>query len=150
MGSAPAAHFLRYSGGSHSDCVILNERGERVGSSSGPGTNPWSNIGFEGAARELATMVVEAKREGGIPQDKSLDSLVGVSPGQLCQPLSLSTHTQGMALSGGEQEEGQRRIVEGISRSHPHTASHYHVCTDTFGSIATAFPSGRETSGEPG
>ena len=29
------------SGGSHSDCVILNEKGETVGASSGGGTNPW-------------------------------------------------------------------------------------------------------------
>ena len=47
-----------------------------------------------------------------------------------------------MSLSGGEQEEAQRRIVEGLKTSHPNTSKHYHVCTDTFGSIATAFPNG--------
>lgn len=47
-----------------------------------------------------------------------------------------------MALSGGEQEEAQRRIVREIKASHPNTSKHYHVCTDTFGSIATAFPNG--------
>jgi N-acetylglucosamine kinase len=109
-------------GGSHSDCVILNERGEQVGSSSGPGTNPWG-LGFDRAVEELATMVKKAKTDAGIPQDKPLDSL-------------------GMALSGGEQAEAQRRIAEGITSKHPNTASLYHVSTDTFGSIATAFPKG--------
>ena len=47
-----------------------------------------------------------------------------------------------MALSGGEQALAQQRIIEGITSSHPLTARHYHVCTDTFGSIATAFPNG--------
>ena len=47
-----------------------------------------------------------------------------------------------MALSGGEQTEAKQRIIEGITSSHPLTARHYHVCTDTFGSIATAFPNG--------
>jgi N-acetylglucosamine kinase len=47
-----------------------------------------------------------------------------------------------MALSGGEQAEAQRRIAEGITSKHPNTASLYHVSTDTFGSIATAFPKG--------
>ncbi|CAI8047731.1 N-acetyl-D-glucosamine kinase [Geodia barretti] len=68
-------------------------------------------------------MVKKAKTDAGIPQDKPLDSL-------------------GMALSGGEQAEAQRRIAEGMTSKHPNTASVHHVCTDTFGSIATAFPKG--------
>ena len=56
--------------------MILNERGERVGSSAGPGTNPWI-IGFEVAAEELAKMVVAAKEDAGIPRDQPLQSLVG-------------------------------------------------------------------------
>ena len=48
-----------------------------------------------------------------------------------------------MALSGGEQEEAQRRIMEGIKSTYPHSSKHYHVCTDTYGSIATAFPNGK-------
>lgn len=49
---------------------------------------------------------------------------------------------QGMSLSGGEQPEAQKKIIEGLQTSHAHTSKHYHVCTDTFGSIATAFPNG--------
>lgn len=65
-------------------------------------------------------------------------------PFTLCVRWSVTGYhaTQGLALSGGEQEEAQRRIAEGIGQAHPHTASQYHVCTDTFGSIATAFPCG--------
>lgn len=48
-----------------------------------------------------------------------------------------------MALSGGEQQEAQRRIEDGLRDSH--TSIHYHVCTDTYGSIATAFPNGTST-----
>ena len=50
---------------------------------------------------------------------------------------------QGMSLSGGEQLEAQERIVTGLTTLHPHTSTHYHICTDTFGAIATA------SSGEP-
>ena len=34
--------------------------------------------------------------------------------------------------------EAQERIVTGLTTLHPHTSTHYHVCTDTFGAIATA------------
>ena len=72
--------------------MILNERGERVGSSAGPGTNPWI-IGFEVAAEELAKMVVAAKEDAGIPRDQPLESLVGPPLNALlcatCMSLSL-------------------------------------------------------------
>ena len=47
-----------------------------------------------------------------------------------------------MSLSGGEMEEAQERIVAGLKSSFPNTSKNLHVCTDTFGSIATAFPNG--------
>ena len=49
---------------------------------------------------------------------------------------------QGMSLSGGEMPEAQERIAAGLKSDFPNTSKHYHVCTDTFGSIATAFPNG--------
>ena len=39
-------------------------------------------------------------------------------------------------------EEAQERIVAGLKSSFPNTSKNLHVCTDTFGSIATAFPNG--------
>ncbi len=47
-----------------------------------------------------------------------------------------------MSLSGGELTEAQERIVAGLKEKYPNTSQHYYVCTDTFGSIATAFASG--------
>lgn len=93
---------------------------------------------------EISRMVLKAKKEAGISHDTPLQSLVSsclLSP-QCCVWGYCVLPTQGMALSGGEQEEAQRRIKEGIKCSHPHTSTHYHVCTDTYGSIATAFPNG--------
>ena len=49
---------------------------------------------------------------------------------------------QGMSLSGGEMPEAQERIVAGLKETFPNISKDYHVCTDTFGSIATAFPNG--------
>ena len=47
-----------------------------------------------------------------------------------------------MSLSGGEMPEAQERIVSGLEASCPDVSKTLHVCTDTFGSIATAFPNG--------
>ncbi len=47
-----------------------------------------------------------------------------------------------MSLSGGEMPEAQMRIMSGLKKSFPNGSQNYHVCTDTFGSIATAFPNG--------
>lgn len=49
-----------------------------------------------------------------------------------------------MALSGGEMREAQQRIMEGLKKTFPNASMNYHVCTDTFGSIATAFPNGKK------
>jgi N-acetylglucosamine kinase len=84
---------------------------------------PLKLSGFDKTVAEISRLVVEAKKAAGISHDTPLDSL-------------------GMALSGGEQEEAQQKIVKGIRDAHPHTSKHYHVCTDTYGSIAAAFPHG--------
>lgn len=51
---------------------------------------------------------------------------------------------QGMALSGGEMAEAQERIMADLRSKFPNTSKNYHVCTDTFGSIATGFPNGMD------
>lgn len=109
-------------GGTQSDAVILSASGEVVGQASGPGTNPWQ-VGFEQCVASISAMVAEAKRDAGLDPNQPLETL-------------------GMSLSGGEQPEAQKKIIEGLQTSHAHTSKHYHVCTDTFGSIATAFPNG--------
>lgn len=54
-----------------------------------------------------------------------------------------------MALSGGEMLEAKQRILEGLKTDFPNTSKSYHVCTDTFGSIATAFPNGNARLDRP-
>ena len=39
-------------------------------------------------------------------------------------------------------KEAQERIIAGLKSDFPSTSKNYYVCTDTFGSIATAFPNG--------
>lgn len=101
------------SGGSHSDCVILNENGERVGHSTGPGTNPWG-IGFKEAVKELTTMVKKAKEDAGIPLDHPLNSLVCLT----CCYLYLFSH---LTLSRGCHlvEENRRRLRGGLLMQYP-------------------------------
>ena len=40
--------------------------------------------------------------------------------------------------------EAQERIIAGLKERFPHSSKSFHVCTDTFGSIATAFPNGKQ------
>jgi hypothetical protein len=47
-----------------------------------------------------------------------------------------------MSLSGGEVRASQERIIAGLKEKYPQTSKSYLICTDTFGSIATAFPGG--------
>ena len=47
-----------------------------------------------------------------------------------------------MSLSGGEVKASQERIIAGLKEKYPQTSKSYLVCTDTFGSIASAFPGG--------
>ncbi|MCG8623896.1 MAG: hypothetical protein MJE68_18125, partial [Proteobacteria bacterium] len=51
-----------------------------------------------------------------------------------------------MSLSGGEVKASQERIITGLKEKYPQTSKSYLVCTDTFGSIATAFPGGEGVS----
>lgn len=39
--------------------------------------------------------------------------------------------------------EAQQRIIEELKEHFPNASKSYSVCTDTFGSIATAFPNGK-------
>ena len=40
-------------------------------------------------------------------------------------------------------KEGQERIIAGLRERYPETSKSHLVCTDTFGSIATAFSGGK-------
>ncbi|XP_064383181.1 N-acetyl-D-glucosamine kinase-like [Halichondria panicea] len=109
-------------GGSGSDAVLITESGNIVGRSHGPETNPWQ-VGFDVVVDTISDMVSRAKKDAGVDPNTPLITL-------------------GLSLSGGEMTEAQERIIAGLKDKYPHTSTHYHVCTDTFGSIATAFSSG--------
>ena len=47
-----------------------------------------------------------------------------------------------MSLSGADKLEARLAITNGLSTSFPNTATHYDVCTDTFGGLYTACANG--------
>lgn len=49
---------------------------------------------------------------------------------------------QGLSLSGGEKAEFKQVMTTTMKTRYPNCSKSYHICTDTFGSIATAAESG--------
>ena len=45
-------------------------------------------------------------------------------------------------MSGAEKKEAQVAFVTGMKEKYPSASEAYHVCTDTFGSIATVSETG--------
>lgn len=109
-------------GGSHTEVVIVSQTGDVIVNVEGDGSNPWQ-VTFDGCVRVITDLVHQAKEKAGLDPSLPLEAL-------------------GMSLSGGEQPEGQERIKAGLLSIKPSISNSYHVCTDTFGPIAAAFPSG--------
>ena len=55
--------------------------------------------------------------------------------------LSLSS-CQGLSLSGADQKEAREKISSELLANFPALSEDYHICTDTYGSLATALPRG--------
>ncbi|XP_046842752.1 N-acetyl-D-glucosamine kinase-like isoform X2 [Xenia sp. Carnegie-2017] len=109
-------------GGSSSNIVIVNASGHVIGKAEGLSTNHWL-IGIEECAVRVNDMVVKAKKNAGLSLDKPLASL-------------------GLSLSGGEKEEFKKKMENVMKENYPNCSLSYFICTDTFGSIATASDSG--------
>ncbi|CAH1257734.1 N-acetyl-D-glucosamine kinase-like isoform X1 [Branchiostoma lanceolatum] len=109
-------------GATHSKMVIMSSEGKIMAWSEGPSTNHWL-IGVDQCVTTINDMVVDAKKQAGIPEDKPLKAL-------------------GLSLSGGEKEEGQKQVIDGMKTKFPTVSENYKMCTDTFGAIATACESG--------
>ncbi|XP_002734945.2 N-acetyl-D-glucosamine kinase-like [Saccoglossus kowalevskii] len=109
-------------GATHSKMVIMSSDGKIKAWSRGPSTNHWL-IGIDECLDRIHNMVVDAKLTADIDLDKPLKSL-------------------GMSLSGGEQKEGQKKVIEGLKTRFPNISEHHTMCTDTFGAIATACDNG--------
>ncbi|XP_035673899.1 N-acetyl-D-glucosamine kinase-like isoform X3 [Branchiostoma floridae] len=104
-------------GATHSKMVIMSSEGKIMAWSEGPSTNHWL-IGVDQCVTTINDMVVDAKKQAGIPEDKPLKAL-------------------GLSLSGGEKEEGQKQVIDGMKTKFPNVSENYKMCTDTFGAIAT-------------
>lgn len=110
-------------GGSHSCIVMMTASGQVLyRNDEGPCTNHWL-VGMEECQKRLIEMVQEAKIRAGVDAKKALTAL-------------------GLALSGCEQEETNKILVDGIKTKCPNLAEVITVASDSVGSVVTATESG--------
>lgn len=105
-------------GGSHSKMVIIDQNGSVVGRSQCGGTNHWL-IGRDECLRRLSGLVRDAKQSAGIDANTPLAAL-------------------GMSLSGADKLAERVALMDGLRALDPAASMHMHICTDTYGAIATA------------
>jgi len=109
-------------GGTHSTTMLYNERGDKMAEVEGPSTNLYQ-IGIPETNKRIAKMVAEGLRMAGLPENTTLEGL-------------------GLSLSGCEREETNSALISNMEETHPTLALHYHVCSDTVGTLHTATQSG--------
>lgn len=123
MGDSGKAFYGGIEGGAtHSKMVIMDESGSVLAWSEAQSTNHWL-IGIDLCLVRINSMAEEAKKKAGIDIQTPLKAM-------------------GLSLSGGESKEGQRKVIEGMKETFPNVSENYHMCTDTYGAIATACKAG--------
>lgn len=109
-------------GSTSSTLIIIDAQGTPLTEVKGPCTNHWS-IGMEETAARINAMVEKGKQNLEIPESVPLNCL-------------------GLSLTGCEEENTNRLLIETIKNTYPNIAKYFVVSSDTLGSLRTGLPNG--------
>ena len=107
-------------GGTSSNAVLLDEKGQLIATSKGDTTNMW-NIGIDKTCDNIIAMVRD------IRQNAKLDESVKITGLGLC-------------LAGADDVKMNNELVEALRTRYGDPAAEYVIENDTIGSMATALP----------
>lgn len=112
-----------HGGGTGSFAAIFTEDGKLKCETQMPkALNHWL-VGMDNCVSGINEILTDAKKKCGLDPDTPLAAV-------------------GLSLSGAEKPEAQREILDKLREKFPNLSTEYHICTDTYGSIATASPTG--------
>ncbi|XP_072433936.1 N-acetyl-D-glucosamine kinase isoform X1 [Chiloscyllium punctatum] len=109
-------------GATGSNVVLIAEDGTIKAKVDGPATNHWL-VGLDKCLESINNMILDAKKAAGADPKVPLKSL-------------------GLTLSGGEQDEAIRALVQLLKERFPNLSENYCVTTDALGGISTATDTG--------
>eukprot|EP00070_Physeter_catodon_P046127 XP_028353021.1 N-acetyl-D-glucosamine kinase isoform X2 [Physeter catodon] len=129
-------------GGTRSKVLLLSEDGQILAEADGLSTNHWL-IGTDKCVERINEMVNRAKRKAGVDPLVPLRSLPQPSMRHcVWRKEDWGCMNRGLSLSGGDQEDAVRILMEELRDRFPYLSESYLITTDAAGSIATATPDG--------